>query len=149
MIMKRTLKFLTIALLIGVAMSSCTVHKASKTPQNITLAPLERHQYTITDDLTAEVTIRQILGLFTTPKVKYGSIKDRVYYAGIPIDKIDNAEALVTYKMIMENPDLDFLVSPRYEKKISKAIFVKSTHIKLRAKGIKIKGGDLQKSLNK
>lgn len=149
MIMKRLLKFSSFAVLISIAMTSCSVYKASKTPQDITLAPLERHQYTITDDLNAEVTLRQILGFIHTPKVKYGSIKDRTYYAGIPIDKIDKAEALVTYKMIMENPDVDFLISPRFEKKVSKALFIKSTHIKLRAKGVIIKGGDIKKELNK
>ena len=78
--MRSKLKLLSGVLLISFAMTSCTVYKASKTPQTVHLAALERNQYEITDDITAEVTLRRILGFIHHPKVKYGAIKERTYY---------------------------------------------------------------------
>lgn len=132
-------KLIAMVFAVSFLLSSCTMYKASKTPQGLPLAPLQRSEYVITDDLTAEAKMTVVLGLIHIPKRKFGSIAERRYYAGVPIDKIDKAEALAIYQLITENPDLDYIVSPRFEKKISRALVVKTTIIKIRAKGIKIK----------
>lgn len=142
--MKKPLSYLlakpiTTAILLVFMFSSCTVYKASKTPQGLPVAPLERNEYVITDDLTAEAKMTVVLGFLHFPKRKWGSIVERRYYAGIPVDKLDKAESLVIYQLITENPDLDYIVSPRFERKVSKAVVVQTTTIKVRAKGIKIK----------
>ena len=134
--MKKLLKKLAIGIIATAMFSSCvTISRTSRAALDVPGLTYERSDYTLSDDISAEVEVKVILGFIykgiDKRNIKIGQLNGRS--AG----SID--QQMAVFNLIEKNPEVDYLTNIRYFKTYTKKLFSKTYKTKIVAKGITIK----------
>ncbi len=142
--MKKIFYTIATAAILATGLSSCVTYSSSTMNREAVQFQglrMERKDYTLTSDLTAEaeVTITKFL-IWTWVKTDGQKDKGRDIKIGI-LGGMPSAkeEAVAAYKLLDANPNVDYLTNVRYMKTFTKKGFKSTYKVKVMAKGVKIK----------
>ncbi len=130
------MKKIILAAISCIALTSClTINSNMREGVKMPGLTVNRTDYILTDDLTAEAEVKYILGGLIVrgddPKnVKAGSL------GGMTASR---DEQLAIYNLLEKNPQIDYVTNVRYQKSYVKKIFSKTFKTKVIAKGIILK----------
>ena len=137
--MKKHLFKLGLFVIVLFTLASCksTVSFQNRNSMNLNEFRLNRADYQITKDASAEVTVKVILGFITKGidkmNVKTGRIES------VWLGSAD--EQMAVYELLEQHPEWDYVTNVRFVKTFEKTLFAKTYKTKVIAKGIIIKAG--------
>mgnify|MGYP007002357110 CR=1 FL=1 len=137
--MKKHLSKLGLLLIVLFALSSCksTVSFQNRNSMNLNEFRLTRADYQITQDASAEVTVKVILGFITKGIDKKNIKTSRI--ENVWLGSAD--EEMAVYQLLQAHPEWDYVTNVRFVKTFEKTLFAKTYKTKVIAKGIILKTG--------
>jgi hypothetical protein len=100
--------------------------------------PLNRANYTILGETTAESTGTVFLIFYTGNNTEFGQIGNS---GSIPWSYLDRVKQNALYKALKQMPEADAVLEPRYEYKTSSFLIFSTFTVKVTATGIKYQEG--------
>lgn len=137
--MKKHLSKIGLLLIVLFALSSCksTVSFQNRNSMNLNEFRLTRADYQITQDASAEVTVKVILGFITKGIDKKNIKTSRI--ENVWLGSAD--EEMAVYQLLQAHPEWDYVTNVRFVKTFEKTLFAKTYKTKVIAKGIILKTG--------
>lgn len=117
--MKKNYKLLSI-FIVAILLSSCTaIHKTTKQPPSY--VELDRDDFNLSDQETAEATSVTILGIDFERLFIKRTGSDNYSAASVPVVGkylVDQTTGYALYNLLEDNDDTDFIFYPQVEKKV-------------------------------